>query len=114
MENTYTNTEILNYMDLNPELSVLEISAELGISSISVSQAQHEKMKIVLAKYRKSENWGIDGYRLDPRPWMNIQQFSDTLAKIEDNQDGVYDDACKDFRIAAGFRSQLKAAVLNV
>lgn len=65
MNNTdqkYTDTQINDYMSKNPRLNVFSIAGELGVSTFRVGEAQHNKMKTVLADCRQSPVWGQRQY----------------------------------------------------
>ena len=107
--NSYTNTEILRHMDLNPELSVSDIAKDLGISSLSVGQAQHSKMIRVYSRYRNSVLWGTPGYKTDGRNWLDNRNFLEGMKRVEAGEKEVYEQLVKVYKISAEKADQLRA-----
>lgn len=107
--NTYTDAEILRYMSFNPELSVRDIATELGIPSLAVGQAQHNKMIRVFSRYRNSVLWATPGYQTDGRNWLDNRNFLEGMKRVEAGETGVYESLVKIYKISVDKADQLRA-----
>lgn len=96
-------------MKLNPDLNIYQISDELMIPVIKISEAQHAVMAKCLHAIRYSPLWNVPYYRVDPRNWLSTQQLKAALLKIENGEKGVYEALLKSYRISPEYKKQLLA-----
>ncbi|RAJ28911.1 hypothetical protein [Pedobacter cryoconitis] len=104
----YTEAEILNYMERNPELNVFQIAQELRIPTHAVGQAQHNRMKSVLSKNRYSAAWQIPRNMTDDRLWLTKSQFEKAVVRIKSGELGVIAELSKNHRISTAHKRQLE------
>lgn len=112
-ENKYTDAQILQFMATNTDLDVAGTAAALGIETIQVGQAQHNKMKKIFSKYRNSLQWVRPGYYQDTRSFLNKLQLQTALNKINAGHEGVIEKYSSDFKISKLNMEILQHAAIN-
>lgn len=105
----YTDSEIIRYMKLNPELNIMQIANELEIPTLQVGQVQHSLMAKCLNAVRCSHLWNVPYYRIDPRSWLTKQQLKVALLRVENGEKGIYESLSKTYRISVDYKEQLLA-----
>jgi len=107
----YPQAEIITFMKQHPNMNIRDIAVELEVSTMVISQAQHEHLLNNKTIKRDSPLWDLPGYSFDPRPWLPLDKLNEFVIRLQNKEKGLYEQIQKDYKINIPFKKQLKAAV---
>lgn len=105
-----TNQQIIHALKQNPNLNIYALSLKIGISTMRISEAQHDLLKVTMSRYRRSEKWHVMLRRVDIRPWLTKDQFAAGMARIAAGEPGVYLELSQAHRMSVDYRAELRGA----
>lgn len=94
-------------------MNIYQVASTLGLTSRQVSEAQHEHLATVLAKYRNSKLWDTRGYNTNGLPWMKKEEHREALKLIEAGEKDVVKRLLLNYRIPFEYKSVLVKAEIN-